>query len=64
MGWDLAVASMGMELTAMQFQQNYAVAVQGLAKDAMDMAGKEITDLISEAPAPQIPKGEYIDVYV
>ena len=64
MGWDLSVASMGMELNAMKFQQNYAVAVQDMAMDTMKLAESELADLVSAAPAAQPPKGEFIDIYV
>ena len=63
MGWDMAVASIGMDLKAVQFQQNYAMAVQDLAMDSMKLAESEVLDMVSESGVPQIPKGEFIDVY-
>ena len=64
MGWDLTVASMGMEMKAMQFRQDYALAVQDMAMDNMKLAESEMLDMVSQSPVPQVPKGEFVDVYV
>ena len=56
------IAAMAMDMKAAQFQQNYSLSV---AKKAMDtgeeMAETLINDMMPQVP--QIPKGEYIDVY-
>ena len=56
------IAAMAMDMKAAQFQQNYSLSV---AKKAMDsgeeMAETLINDMMPQIP--QIPKGEYIDVY-
>ena len=64
MGWDMAVASIGMDLKAMQFQQNYATAIQDMAMDNMELAAEELVDMVSASNPVQIPKGEFVDIYV
>ena len=62
------IAAMAMDMKAAQFQQNYDLAV---AKKAMntgeEMAETLIDDMLPQsAPipqVPQIPKGQYVDVY-
>ena len=57
-----AIALQSMSMKAEQFQQAYSTR---LAKDVMNMseelALKEIADMTPQAP--QVPKGQYLDVY-
>ena len=52
------VANMAMDMKAAQFAQNYAVAVEAKALDAMEEMGEGLLELMTS-----VPKGEYIDVY-
>ena len=55
------IAAMAMNMKSAQLQQNYSVAVAEKAMDLQRSAAAEMAQLMPEVP--QIPKGEYIDVY-
>ena len=53
------VALMAMDMKATQYRQSYDVSVAKKAMDTQeDLAVKMITDMM-----PQVPKGDFIDVY-
>ena len=63
-----SVAAMAMDIKAMQFSQEYSLAI---AKEVMDtteaLQMNEINEMLPQVPnsgdIPAIPKGEFIDVY-
>ena len=52
------IARMAMDMKAAQFAQNYAIAVEAKALDAMEEMGQGLVELMTS-----VPKGEYVDVY-
>ena len=52
------IASMAMDMKAAQFAQNYSIAVEAKALDAMEEMGQGLVELMMS-----VPKGEYVDVY-
>ena len=58
MNLSMQIAGMAMDMKAAQFAQNYAIAVEAKALDAMEEMGQGMLELMTS-----VPKGEYIDVY-
>ena len=54
------IASAAMNMKAAQFSQNYAIAVEAKALDAIEQMGNEMLELMNSV---SLPKGEFIDVY-
>ena len=61
MDLSIGIADMAMSMKAAEFAQSYSVAVEKKVLDTMEMAGREVLELMNSVPA--VPKGEFIDVY-
>ena len=55
------IAAMAMDMKAAQFQQNYDLAVTKKAMNTQEDAAAKLLDMLPRTP--QIPKGQYLDVY-
>ena len=58
MDLSMQIAGMAMSMKAAEFAQNYSIAVEAKALDAMEEMGQGLLKMMTS-----VPKGEYIDVY-
>jgi len=53
-----SIAAQAMSMSAAQFQQSYAIAMTKKCMDTQEIAAQELLEML-----PEVPKGQYIDVY-
>ena len=59
------IASMAMQMSGSRFEQSYGAAIAKKAMNAEEeMAAKMVNDMLPQvSQIPQVPKGEFLDVY-
>ncbi len=61
MGMMESIASASMSLSAAKTAQQYSISVAKKVMDTQELAAQELLEMLPQQP--QIPKGQFIDVY-
>jgi len=56
-----SIASASMSLSSQKIAQQYSISVAKKAMDTQELAAQELLAMLPQQP--QIPKGQFIDVY-